>query len=193
MFFTDVFPIAIALAMDAFALTIANCTAYNFTSRKKEWSMPTAFGIFQMLMPIIGFYIGTTFSSSISAYSGYVTAAVFFCLCAKIVFDIVKEHFKTEEVAIGGEKPVFTIKILVIQAIITSIDAFFIGASSFAFNLSSPFVCSAIVGVITFGIVAGALFIGKAVNNALGKYAEYAGAVILFALAVKELISAIIG
>ena len=195
MFFTDVFPIAIALAMDAFALTIANCAVYkNSLSRSKEWSMPTAFGVFQFLMPVIGFYVGETFSSAIKPAAGYVTAAVFFALCLKIVFDNVKEKFKSEEVAIGEKKQaVFTYKILLLQAVITSIDALLIGASSFAFNLSTPFICALIVGAITFGIVSAALFIGKTFGKVLGKYAEWTGALILFALAVKELVFAIIG
>lgn len=195
MFFTDVFPIAVALAMDAFALTIANCAVYkNTLNRKTEWSMPAAFGTFQFLMPIIGFYIGTIFSSAIKSAAGYVTAAVFLALSLKIIFDNLKDKFKSEEVAIGEKKQaVFTYKILVLQAVATSIDALLIGASSFAFNLSSPFICALIVGVITFGIVFTALFIGKAFGKALGKYAEWTGALILFALAVKELVLAIIG
>lgn len=194
MFFSDVFPIAVALAMDAFALTIANCTVYkNSLNRKKEWSMPTVFGAFQFLMPIIGFYIGETFSSSIKPAAGYVTAAVFFALCLKIIVDNLRERFKTEEIGKSEKPAVFTVKILILQAVVTSIDALLIGASSFAFNLTSPFVCAAIVGAITFGIVSAALFIGKAFGKVLGKYAEWTGAIILFALAVKELVFAIIG
>ena len=78
------------------------------------------------------------------------------------------------------------------QGVATSIDALLIGASQFAFNLTSPFFYAFIVGVITFSIVSVALYIGKSLGSILGKYATYAGAVILFALSIKELIQALI-
>ena len=192
MFFTDVFFIAVALAMDAFAVTIANCTVYNRLDARSEWSMPTAFGVFQFGMPVLGFYIGRTFSDSVAPAAGYITAAVFFILGLKIVFDNVKERYTEKEISSVNSAAEFTVRILIIQAIATSIDAFFIGASSFAFNLSSPFLCAFIVGIITFGIVTGALFIGKTLGQKLGKYAEWTGAAILFLLAVKEFVQAII-
>ena len=72
--------------MDAFAITIANCATYKDTlNRKKEWAMPVAFAIFQILMPIIGYYIGSLFADYISSAAKYVTAAIFFALATKIV------------------------------------------------------------------------------------------------------------
>lgn len=195
MFFIDVFLIAIALAMDAFALTIANCTTYkNSLSKRAEWSMPAAFGAFQFIMPVLGFYVGSTFSNSVAPAAGYITAGVFFILGVKIVYDNVLDAYSEKEISIKQHAPTakFNFKLLVIQAVATSIDAFFIGAGNFAFKLTAPFLCSLIVGGITFGIVSCALFIGKTLGKKLGKYAEWAGAVILFALSVKELIGAII-
>ena len=191
MFYSDVIFISVALAMDAFALTIANCTAYkNSLTAKSEWAMPSAFALFQFIMPIIGFYLGTTFSSALSSYAGFITAAIFFILGFKIVFDILKES--REEKPAGEKKAAFSIKILAIQAVATSIDALLIGAGSFAFKLTTPFLCSFIVGAITFAIVSLSLVFGKYLGEKLGRYAEWSGAGILFALAVKELVTALI-
>lgn len=191
----DVILIGVALAMDAFALTIANCTAYkNSLTKKKLWSMPAAFAIFQFLMPVAGFYLGSLLWQGASEFAGYITFAIFLLLSLKIVIDNVKElkenerPDKTEEI----KNESFNLKVLILQAIATSIDAFLIGASEFAINLSSPFISSIIVGGITFFIVSAALFIGKGLGKALGKFAQWFGAAILFALAIKELIQAII-
>ena len=93
----EVVLIGVALSMDAFAITIANCATYKDTlNRKKEWAMPVAFAIFQILMPIIGYYIGSLFAEYISSAAKYVTAAIFFVLAAKIVIDNVKEARKEE-------------------------------------------------------------------------------------------------
>lgn len=194
----DAILIGVALAMDAFALTISNCTAYKSSiTKKKAWSMPIAFAIFQFLMPVIGFYLGSLFSESISSAGGFITAGVFFILFLKIVIDLIKDYREEKIISckeceqIENTHP-FSFKILIVQAVATSIDALLIGASQFAFNLSSPFFYAFIVGVITFMIVTVALYIGKSLGSLLGKYATYAGATILLALSVKELIQALI-
>ena len=84
----DVFLLGLALAMDAFALTVANCTTYKDTlNRKKEWAMPVCFALFQGVMPIIGYFVGSLFYGYIEGFIGYVTAkspigAGAWCCCA---------------------------------------------------------------------------------------------------------------
>lgn len=186
MKFYEIILIGVALAMDAFALTIANCTTYKGKLNKwKEWSMPTAFALFQFLMPVIGFYIGAIFKDYVEKASGYITFAVFFILATKIVIDNLKKQKEQ------SYKPNFNFGILTLQAVATSIDALIIGVTM-AVNLSSPFIPSLIIGVVTFIIVTVALIFGKKIGELLGKYAEWFGAVILYALSIKNLIQAII-
>lgn len=185
--------IGVALAMDAFALTIANCTAYkNGLSKKKEWSMPVAFAVFQFLMPVAGFFIGSIFSEKLEQISKFITAGIFFVLALKIVIDNLKESKATND---NKEECVaaFTFGVLLAQAVATSIDALMIGVT-FSVALSiSIFIAALIIGAVTFVIVAVALFIGKSLGNVLGKYAQWVGAVILFVLAVKNLVEGIVG
>lgn len=193
---TEVVLIAVALATDAFALTVANCTTYkNSLTKPKEWAMPVAFAVFQFLMPVFGYYLGSLFSEYLSAASKYVTAAIFFVLAAKIVIDNVKELNAPEktETSSAERAAKFTVKVLLVQAVATSIDALAVGVT-FATELGfSVFLASAIIGGVTFAIVAAALAIGKYLGKLLGKYATWLGALILLALAVKNLAEAIIG
>ena len=79
----DVILTALALSMDACALTISNCTVYKCDlNGKKEWSMPLAFGVFQGVMPLIGFILAKAFNSLISLdkIAGFLTAIIFFFL-----------------------------------------------------------------------------------------------------------------
>lgn len=221
----EVLLIGVALATDAFALTVANCATYKKSLNKlKEWSMPTAFAVFQFLMPVIGFYIGSIFSSYLATISKYLTAGIFFLLAIKIVIDNVKEikEIRAAEFAeksgftevrggrndtaaagdagasgTGATKEgvknggVFTFWVLILQAVATSIDALAIGVT-FSVELSfSVFAAAAIIGGVTFIIVAAALLIGKYLGKLLGKYATWLGAAILLALAVKNLVDAI--
>lgn len=187
----DLILLGIALSMDASALTIANCTVYSKTlNKKKEWAMPTAFALFQGLMPLIGYYIGSTFADSIKSFSGYITATIFFILGAKIIFDLIKEKNSKPEKEKKEEK--FTISLLLIQSIATSIDAFFVGVT-LSFELAfSVYIAVLIIAVVTFIVVVVALLFGKYLGKVFGKYAEYVGAIILFAIAIKTLIEAII-
>lgn len=205
---TEVFLIGIALAADAFALTVANCATYKSSLDKlKEWAMPTAFSVFQFAMPVAGFYIGSIFSSYLATFSKYLTAGIFFVLAIKIVIDNVKETNVRNTVENGDKTPKnegiatsaakdknggnFTFGVLILQAVATSIDALAVGVT-FSVELSfSVFAAAAIIGGVTFAVVTAALFIGKYLGNLLGKYATWVGAAILFILAVKNLADAI--
>ena len=191
----EIIVIAVALAMDAFALTVANCTAYEKTlTRTKEWSMPTAFAVFQFAMPIAGFFLGSLVSDFLQSFAKFLSAGIFFILAVKIVLDILEENKKAKHPEDETYKTQnFGVGVLLVQAVATSIDAFVIGITFAATALPfSVFIAAGIIGVITFAIVSFALFIGKSLGKLLGKYAVWLGAAILFALAVKNLIEGVI-
>lgn len=194
----EIIVIGVALAMDAFALTVANCTTYEKNlNRKKEWSMPLAFSAFQFLMPLLGFFLGGLISGFLQSFAKFLSAGIFFILAIKIVFDIIEETKatkKAETVEPRDKKTQnFTLGVLIIQAIATSIDAFAVGITFAAATLPfSVFIAAEIIGIITFAIVAFALLIGKSLGKLLGKYAVWCGAIILFALAIKNLIEGIL-
>lgn len=191
MHFSEVLLIGIALSMDACALTFSNCTVYNKTlNKKKEWNMPIAFAIFQGIMPLIGYLLGYVLKQHLylSTIGEYLVAAVFYVLSIKIVIDILKNKNKEEKEATNE----FTLKLLLIQAVATSIDAFFVGITmslSLTFNV---FIACSIIALTTFVLVAICLLLGKYIGKILGKYAEWAGALILFLLATKNLLTALL-
>ncbi len=196
----DVLGIGVALSMDACALTIANCTAYGKAlTGKKGLAMPLLFALFQGLMPLIGFFVGSLFAKYLSSIGGYLTAAVFYVLCGKIIFDIVKDYREAKEFDLNGksertdsQKKNFSFAMLLVQAIATSIDALIVGVTlSFELTFSIWWAVLAI-SAVTFALVLLALLLGKSIGSLLGKYASWAGAAILFVLATKTLIEAII-
>ena len=191
----DIILIGVALAMDACALTISNCTVYKCDlNGKKEWSMPIAFAIFQGVMPLIGYFVGNLFSSFIVKIAGFLTASIFFILAGKIIIDIIKDHspkicpVKSEE---DKKKSSFTLIILLIQGVATSLDALFVGITFI--NLSFPvYIAVLVIALITAVLVSLALMFGKTLGKLFGSYAEWIGAGILTILAIKSLVQAII-
>ena len=182
----DVVMVGVALSMDAFAITLANCTTFKSSIGKKEWSMPTFFAIFQGVMPLIGYFVGALLLKNLASISGYLTSAIFFCLSGKIIFDLIKD--KPEEQKTGIK---FTYGLVAVQAIATSIDALFVGVTLVGASIS-VFICVSIIALVTFAIICLALFLGKKLGEVLGSYAEWAGAGLLLVLAIKSLIEALI-
>ena len=190
----EIILIGVALSMDACAITIANCTTYKKTiSRQQEWAMPIAFAIFQGVMPLIGYLIGYLFSDLFLSISKYLTAGIFFLLAAKIVYDILKEskQEKACEKCASNTAARLTLAVIALQALATSIDALAVGITFIGLE-TSVVIAVLLISITTFILVSLALLFGKKLGDIFGKYAEWVGAVILFILAVKSLIEAII-
>lgn len=205
----NVLLVGLALSMDAFAVTIANCSTYkNNLTPLKEWSMPLAFAVFQGIMPLIGYFLGSIFSGYLTSVIKYVTFGIFLFLSIKIVFDNVQEIIKTKKnnalpqnstngikqgTAEETQKTAkFTFLILLVQAIATSIDALAVGVTFITYSIPSALAAFAIIAAITFAIITIALLFGKYLGKIFGKYATWFGAAILLGLSIKFLVEALV-
>lgn len=186
--------------MDAFAVSICDGMVYRNITKRKGLLIPLTFGIFQALMPIIGFYIGFGFQQfaifdSIDHWIGFVLLVI---IGGKMVYDGIKELRANDEN--DRELKSFSIPTILLQGVATSIDALFVG---FTFNtlLNVEFVSNihlwawiavAIIGLVTFIIS----LIGLIIGNRFGKLfqkkacvAEIIGGVVLVLLGVKMVLS----
>lgn len=188
----DIIFIGLALSMDACALTISNCAVYkNSLNKKNELSMPIAFAIFQGIMPLLGYYIGSLFSETIGNFAGYLSAIIFFVLALKIVIDIYKDNsYQITEQKVQKNTAKLTLLVLLVQAVSTSIDALAIGVTFINLQFS-VYIAVIIISLVTFVLVSLALLFGKKLGDLFGQYAEWLGAIILFILSIKSLIEAI--
>ena len=73
MSIVEIVVLGLALAMDAFAVTVSNSFCYKGASRARLFALPVAFGLFQGLMPLIGFFLGGIIGDIIETYAGIVT------------------------------------------------------------------------------------------------------------------------
>lgn len=187
----DIVFIGVALSMDACALTIANCVEQRCSLTKKQaWSMPILFALFQGLMPLIGYLIGSLFYEYIGSYGKYLTAAIFFALGLKMIFDVIKEKRQgnnEEDDCARAKSKNLTLGVVTIQAVATSLDALVVGITLNKYALP-PFVSVAVIAVVTFALVSLSLLLGKSLGKVLGKYSNYVAIVIILLLAVKNLI-----
>jgi putative Mn2+ efflux pump MntP len=176
--------IAVGLAMDAFAVSIAIGLNLNENRMKNAIKIGLFFGFFQFIMPIIGWVLGTNFSSLISGFDHYIA----FILLAFIGIKMIIEGFNGDESCII--LPDF--KKLIILSIATSIDALAVGLS-YAFLNVSIVTPSIIIGVITFILS----FIGANMGCSIGKKCkskmiDIIGGTILIGIGLKILIQHLI-
>jgi putative Mn2+ efflux pump MntP len=184
----EIILIGVALSIDACALTLANCATYNKTlSKKRAYLMPVFFGLFQGVMPLIGYYVGSFFLGFLGEFIHYLVSIVFFLLASKIVIDVIKDRNceKNEDAVCKVRK--LSIFILLIQALATSIDALAAGVA-FALDGTNIYSAITIIGLTTFALS----FAGVAVGNKFGviyqKKAEIAGGAVLVIIGIKILL-----
>ncbi len=181
MNFTDIIMIGIGLSMDAVAVSLTNGMAYRM-GQDKKFMMPVFFGVFQGLMPILGFYAGGLVSQWLEQYSGLIIFLILGFLGAKMLKEGLN-HEQTEK----KEPAVMTYGVLFVQAIATSIDAFAVGIVFCAKHI--PIWSSAgIICFTTFICSMIAVILGKKFGEMLGKKAEVLGGSILILLALKAIL-----
>lgn len=177
----DIIMIGIGLSMDAAAVSVTNGMVYR-VGRDKKIMMPVFFGLFQGLMPMLGYYTGGVFSTWLVRYSG----VIIFLIFAYLGIGMLKEGLSHES-QIKKEPAEMTYRVLLMQAIATSIDAFAVGIAFCAMEASIWF-SAAVICVTTFLISAASVLLGKKFGEALGKKAEVFGGSILLLLALKALL-----
>lgn len=175
----EIILIGAALSMDAFAVCIASSMVYTNMTLSKKLSMPIAFGLFQGIMPVLGFYLGSLFASLIEKWSGPISLIIL----GIIGINMIREGFSKEE---DKEARTLTFKILIVQAIATSIDAFAVGVS-FAAGGVNILLSAPIIAVTTFLLSLIAVFAGVKAGERLGQKAEILGGIILIAIGIKAL------
>ena len=179
---TSTLLLGIGLSMDAFAVAVCKGLAVQKAKVSQMLLAGIWFGGFQALMPLIGYFLGSTFNSYIEKFDHWVA----FVLLALIGVNMLREAFSKEE-----EKPAdasFGVKTMLIMAIATSIDALAVGIALAMDANTNIWVAVASIGVITFILSAAGIKIGNIFGAKYKSKAEAAGGIILILLGVKILL-----
>ena len=178
-----IFPIAFALAMDAFAVSIGVSLTQDNLTRRSILRLAFFFGFFQFMMPILGWMAG----KSILVYIRAVDHWMAFVLLLLIGIKMIYESMKGQEIARGSRADPTRGFSLFILSIATSIDALAVGLS-FAVLETSILSSALIIGVVAFFMSLVGARIGPLLGKVIGKWAELAGGVILIFIGIKILI-----
>lgn len=183
----EILLLAVALSMDAFAVSISNAVAYPHEERRRLFMVPVMFGVFQGICPVIGYYLGSVAAPFIEQFGGIITFVILGWIGTNMVIEGV-QGLRAGEVS--GERIVrriLTFKLVLIQAVSTSIDALAVGVGLLATGTNLLFAAS-LIALITFGLCCGAMVLGKRFGSLLGERALIAGGVVLALIGLKSLL-----
>ena len=188
----EILMLGMALATDAFSVTISNTFAFDDHRFSRLMRMPLFFGLFQFGMPLAGYFVGGITAELIEKYAGIVSLVILGFIGSNMLYSgykALKEDASEEdeeEAQQGAQQSATTLSYckLVFQAVATAIDAFAVGVSFRAHSVDI-LVASALFGIITAILCTIALFIGKKLGSLLGDRAEMVGGVVLILIGLK--------
>lgn len=181
--------IAVALAMDAFAVAIATGVSLKQVSFRQTFRLSWHFGLFQAMMPVIGWAIGASIQDYVAAYAHWVA----FIMLALVGSNMLKEAIQVKDdaadAAIAAPRKDSTRGMtMVMLSVATSIDALAVGLSMSMLQVSIAYPA------IIIGIVAGlftilGLHLGKRISQLtwLSTWAEILGGVVLWLIGLNIL------
>ena len=183
MQFVNISAIAVALAMDAFAVAISTGVSLKDVSSRQTFRLSWHFGLFQAMMPVIGWSVGLSVRTYIEQYDHWVA----FGLLAFVGINMIREAFQHDDDDKPKKDPTKGVT-LVILSVATSIDALAVGFSISILNVSI-WTPALIIGIVAGIFTIAGLQIGKRIGSAkrLSRYADVVGGIVLFAIGFKIL------
>ncbi|MFA6149468.1 MAG: manganese efflux pump MntP family protein [bacterium] len=181
--------IAVGLAMDAFAVAIATGIALGTVSGRQTFRLAFHFGLFQFLMPVIGYLAGMTMERYIMGYDHWLAFALLVYIGGKMVYE---GGWGGGEEGDGGKDPTRGIS-LVVLSVATSIDALAVGISLGVLRNGGIVYPGIVIGIVAAAFTAAGLHLGRRLGTVFGKRMEVVGGFVLVAIGVRILLGHIRG
>lgn len=178
--FLSTFLIAVALAMDAFSVSMTKGFTQNDLTTSQVIYYGLFFGGFQAIMPIFGYFCGNVIASIVASLAPIVG----FVLLLAIGLNMIRESLGSDDENVNDY---FSFKEVTLLAIATSIDAFAVGITIALIN-DPILISSFIIGVVAFAFSVAGIFIGKKLGNYVGDKFQILGGVILILIGIKILL-----
>lgn len=174
----EVIILAVALSMDAFAVSIGLGAKKNTPNIALKAGL--FFGVFQALMPLIGYLGGKGVLGWVEAYAHWIAFGLLALIGAKMIYEGFQEGIEEDIADV-------TNKVMLMLAIATSIDAM---AAGFSLTLldANPYVACLVIGITTFAFSVAGVFVGRKSGTWLESKAEIFGGTVLILIGVKLLV-----
>lgn len=191
MSFIELLLLAVGLAMDAFAVSVANGMCLKRCGMREALVIGLCFGFFQAAMPVVGFLCGSLFYQQIRLVAHWIAFGLLAFLGIRMILEGIKSWKESEKGSCDVRGNSLTLKLLLVQGIATSIDALAVGIS---LSVVQANIVSAalIIGAVTAALCFVATFMGRRFGTILNDKAELLGGLILIGIGTRILISHLI-
>lgn len=183
MFFVNSILLGAGLAMDAFSVSLANGLNEPQMKGSRMCLVAGVYGFFQIIMPLIGWFLVTRAVKLFSVVNGavpWIALILLLFIGGKMLLEGLKNR--------KAEKPepfVLGPGLLLLQGISTAIDALSVGFTLADYPAAMAFTAAGIIGAVTFLLCMGGLAIGKRAGTALAGKASVLGGVILIGIGIE--------
>ncbi len=176
----SIFLLALALAADSFAASIAKGAQPYRPTIWQALLVATLFGGVQVLMPLLGWQVGIELQPVIEAIDHWLAFGILAVVGGKMIFEGLHKSKS------GYDANAFTISALLLTAVATSIDSLVVG---FGFGFLNISVVAALImiGSVTFLTSFGGVFLGRRLSVHVGEYAEVVAGLVLIVVGAKIL------
>ncbi len=174
--------LGVALAMDAFSVSLANGFAEPKMGRGRISLIAGTYALFQFIMPMMGWicvHTAVSVFSTLEKFIPYIALILLGIIGGKMIYEGVHEDPKGEsEYSLKTQR-------LILQGIATSIDALSVGFAIASYLWYSALAASLIIAVVTFVICVAGLIAGKKIGTAISGRAVIAGGVLLILIGIE--------
>lgn len=184
MGFFELLLLAVSLSMDAFAVSLCKGLSMPKASVKAGLVCGGWFGLFQALMPLCGFFLGSLFADKIEAVDHWVA----FGLLGLIGANMLKEAFEKKEECCGCKEADLSVKAMFPMALATSIDALAVGIGLAMTGGVNIWLAVGLIGAVTFLLSGVGVKVGSLFGARFEKKAQILGGVMLILLGLKILL-----
>ena len=190
IFFFNSIVLGIGLAMDAFSVSLANGMNEPCMKKKKMLFIALVFGVFQGLMPLIGWFCVHTIATLFTSFTKLIPW-IALVLLSFLGIKMLVDAFKDCEVEECCKKQGFMV--ILVQGVATSIDALSVGFTNAEYGVFNAIVSSLIIMVLTFVICYFGVLLGKKFGTKFSKKAAIFGGIILILIGIEIFLTGILG
>lgn len=181
----EILPVAVALAMDAFAVSVAAGAAGRACGARATFRLAFHFGLFQFLMPVVGWFLGSVFAHRVAAVDHWIA----FGLLAWVGVSMIRGSREDAESAAPDPSRGWS---LVMLSVATSLDALAVGLSLALLDVRI-WIPAAVIGLVAAAFSILGHRGGDRLGRSFGKRAELVGGVVLVGIGVKILVEHLAG
>lgn len=174
----EIILISIGLAMDAFGVSIGKGLTMPVGENGRKVTLAFLFGLFQFLMPLIGWLIGRQFIDVIADWDHW----IIFGLLGYLGIAMIREGLSDDDDEDDDDKQFLGVWEMMMLSVATSLDAMAVGLT-FAFLPINVWKASTMIGVSLVGV-----YLGKFMGRFVGKYADIVGGGVLILIGTKILL-----